>query len=487
MNFLYILVAASATGKGVLLNQMTKEGFWIKAPKYSTRDNRGIDDDIISIDSKDILNINEKEIRIARIQYLRNICGKGKGIVYYKNNNIYGIDIDDICHKLSSHTIAIIISDFHVIKKLKNDNRLLGKIKVVYLASSIDERELLDRYKKREGIDFLTHSNNTEKIAHKINEMSSILLSASRLKYLSKIEQVLPLLNEQWNNYLPYFDTIKTRSFNIRMLYNRYIDNIHEIDYVILNFYDLEFMFQQMRNILMHPKSKRKVNTPPVFMVCAATSSGKATLMEIVGDLGNINNNIVITKKYAKRASRSTDGRDGMIAIEKDGNFNKFIHNSKDIWKWSFHNSTTEYAVDHSEIRNNINNGIAQIFISNMEQIQSAKRFYQDNIVVLYLHATHETKTTEHIERKRCEEILNRVNQLQDNKNNSLDYLLKKIREDSDLYSAFCDAVKNDKEEIKSVHNAFLSYNINIDHVLLNTGTREDLVEQMINLINYYT
>ena len=347
----------------------------------------------------------------------------------------------------------------------------------MYLASSIDERKLLERYKKREVVTFCEQ----EKIIYQIREMSSVLLSASRLRYLSKIEEVLPLLNEQWNKSLPYFETIKTRSFNIRMLYNRYIDNIQDIDYSILNFYDLNFMFRQVRSILSSSKTRKKATFPPVFMVCAAPSSGKATLMEIVGDLGNINNNITITKKYARRGSRSTDGRDGMIAIGKNGKFENHISNKDDIWKWSFHNSVTEYAVSHSEIKDNIQKNIAQIFISNMEQIENARIFYPDNIVVLYLHATHESKTREHIEKKRTEEVFNGCdffkNEIVSLKDT--DQILNKYPE---LRTNISSLVENDMIEIKNVHDAFCKHNTNIDHVLLNTGTREDLVEQMINI-----
>lgn len=42
-------------------------------------------------------------------------------------------------------------------------------------------------------------------------------------------------------------------------------------------------------------------------------------------------------------------------------------------------------------------------------------------------------------------------------------------------------------KEIKAVHDSFVQHNYQINHVLLNTGTKEDLVEQMRNLISYYT
>ena len=503
-HYLYILVAASAVGKSVLINQIKSEGLWKMVNKYSTRDNRGTDDDVIKINDDSVyytkITEDKQKIRHARMICIKDVCGSGKGVVYYKNDNIYGINIDVILIDLENSNLAVIISDFHIIKQLKKEEKLKDKIKVIYIASTIDERELLKRYKSREATTFDEQSDKTLHTIYSIEKMCSILSSAARLKYLTKIEEVLPLLNEQWNNYVPYFDTIKTRSLNIRMLYNRYVDNIVDIDFAILNFYDLEYMFSQVRNIINYVTKKRKVKAPPLFMVCAAPSSGKATLMEIIGDLGAVNNNIVITPKYAKRERRpATDGRDGMIAIGESRDFNEYIKNPDDIWNWRFHTNITEYAVDHAIIRENINRGIAQIFISNMEQINNAKIFYPDNIVILYLHATHETATKNHIKKKRKDECIIEICKekclkkgLTFNEHSARNMIENdpeiqfKFENDIPIQDEYNKKVSDDLIEIKEIHQKFLQYNHLIDHVLLNTGTREDLVEQMINLIKYY-
>ena len=152
----------------------------------------------------------------------------------------------------------MVISDFHIIKKLRVIPELAKQIKVIYIASTVDERELLIRYKQRQSIDL---NSDTKEALQTIEKMCSILSSAARLKYLRKIEDTLPLLNDQWNNYIPYFNTIKTRSLNIRMLYNRYIDNITEIDYALLNFYDSDYIFKQTRNIFKNaiPNKTKKI------------------------------------------------------------------------------------------------------------------------------------------------------------------------------------------------------------------------------------
>ncbi|GJQ61057.1 MAG: hypothetical protein SCALA702_01100 [Melioribacteraceae bacterium] len=474
---------------------MCEEGLWEKAAKYSTRDYRGVEDDVVKIDDESI-NYDEStekksKIRLARMRALVEICGSGNGKVYYKNGNIYGVSITEIIQSLSKSHLAVIISDFKVISELKKDERLEGKIKVMYLASTIDERELLKRYKEREKTQF-PDANRTLKTIKSIQNMSSILLSAGRLKYLTKIEETLPLLNEEWNHYVPYFDTIKTRATNIRMLYNRYIDNIALIDYVILNFYDLDYMFNQTKNILTNISPKRKINIPPIFMVCAANSSGKATLMEVVGDMGDVHENIVVTNKYAKRDSRPTDGRDGMIAIGKNGDFKKametelnFKVEDKDIWEWGFKQRPTKYAVCHKEIKNNIIAKKAQIFISNMDEIKNARKFYEKNIVVLYLHATHESSTKKHIYAKRRFELEKEIRQK--HRDITKEQVKFEFENNQDLQERFQTITSNDEKEIVDVHYDFCKHNIQIDHVLLNTGTREDLIEQITNLIIYYS
>lgn len=488
-NLFYIIVAASSVGKSVLLNKIKDEGLWNSIPKYSTRDYRGEGDDVVKLQVKRALEnevITSEELRLERVQYIENRCGDNKGVVYYKNNNFYGICIDQIVEGLKENNVVAIISDFHVIKRLKNIKSLKDRIRVLYIASTIDDTKLLKRYRSREEINYDINSDETLETIKKIDNICSILRSAAKLKYMTKIEDMLPELNDEWNSYLPYFETVKTRSLNIRLLYNRYIDNIAMIDYSVLNFYDLDYMFTQARNLIQNSSSRLNKKNPPVFMVCAAPSSGKKTLMEIVGDLGRINKNIVITSKYAKRNQRKTDGRDGMMAIGKHGKFSEYISDLSNIWCWHFHNGATEYAVDISEIKENIKKEISQVFISNMTQIDKAKQLFPEHIVILYLHATHESATKNHIVEKCKNGVLEKI--IFDHENNcsheGAELILQNNLEYQDELSQVVEA---DLNEVRDIHYSFLKHNDKIDHVLLNTGTREDLVEQMINLINYYT
>lgn len=498
--FLYILVAASAVGKSELMRQMQKEKLWEGVPKYSTRDVRYKDgeiDDVKELDNMQIKDLPEEQrqnARRERIKKLKEKCGAGKGIVYYKNGNMYGIVVEEVLKVLERTNAVVIISDFHAIAQLKAEFlELCDRMRVLYIASTIDERVLLERYKKRETTEFNLAPEKEKETLKNIGEFNSVVASAIRLHYIQRIEEVMPLLNEEWNSILPYFETIKTRSTNIRMLYNQYIENIDAIDYPILNFYNLDYMYSQIRNLLSnsvrhHEKRRVIKDCSPIFMVCAAPSAGKATLMEVIGDLGEVDGNIQITRKYAQRSPRkNTDGRDGMVAIGEEGRFENYI-SSDYIWTWQFHNTNnsagTWYAVDRSEIEKNIQPGRAQIFVSNMDQIEVAQSYYPDNLVVLYLHATHETETKNHIRAKSINDIEEEIMKEMGCSRQEAEHIRISNHEYKDNIEVY---VEEKMEEIRAVHDSFLQHNHQIDHVLLNTGTKEDLVEQMRNLIAYYT
>lgn len=496
-NFFYILVAPSAVGKSDLLRKMESEGLWRGIRKISTRDVRikeGEKDDVEPIDDERLDGLGEKEkalLRSKRIEKIKDICGGDKGVVYYKNGNLYGITVQDVVNGLEQGNAVAIMSDFTAIHSLKENPTLSNRVITLYIASTIDERVLLKRFKQRETFSFNLGSDEQKKAVKNIRIFSSMLASAVRLNYMDRVEKVMPLLNEEWNSVLPYFETIKNRSANISKLYFQYIENIALIDYAILNFYDLEYMYAQCRNIILSNNSVNmdSINSsprkPPVFMVCAAPSSGKKTLMEIIGDLGEINNDIRITTKYAQRRPKATDGRDGMIAIGRDKAFEEYISNAENIWKWTFHKQedATSYAVDKGEIEKNISDGIAQIFISNMGQIQNARKLYPNNLVVLYLHAAHETETRKHIELKAKESMVKRICE----ERHCSSEEAKEILKGNNIYNKmYTQSVLEKLSEIREIHQMFKQHNHEIDHVLLNTGTREDLVNQMEKLIEHY-
>lgn len=545
MNCLYILVAPSAVGKSALLHQLKGEKrgsrfLWRSIKKYSTRDCRGVDrttgieDDVVDIDGnndelisakaklhsieidyeqrkKTNTNVQEDEINVknardalfgARVKYIEQYCNdtdtEKKGVVYHMNTNLYGFNYQEICECLKTDNGVIICSDFDTIRTLKN-NKEFGKfVKVIYIASSMDEKVLLNRYKGRMGSNEQVFAINQEGLSE-VERYNNLILSAGRLGYYEKIEETIPKLNEIWNSMLVYYSTICNRKEKIRLLFNQYIENVGVIDNVILNFYDLEYMYSQMRNIIIKNNTiaiKTKVTAPPIFMVCAAPSSGKGTLMEIVGDIGKIDGSLVQVKKYAKRnASPLTDRRDNMVPIGKSGQFEQFMP-IEAIWKWVGHKSKEkggvsvekEYAVNKKEISENLINNKSQIFIANFNEIANARKYFPNNIVVLYLHATHDTETKKHIERKRRFECRSQI--IDEAKKSGEDLSDKEVteREQSEKYVKLkVQMIAADLEEIRSTHNDYVKYITEVDHVLLNTGTQDDLIMQMQKILKIYS
>ena len=133
--------------------------------------------------------------------------------------------------------------------------------------------------------------------------------------------------------------------------------------------------------------------------------------------------------------------------------------------------------------QHNIKKGKAQIFISNIGQINIAKKLFPNNLVVLYLHATHETATKRHIEEKRRSEI---ILSIQKEKNIMLDEAVDVFESEFEYQRRSHALVQKDLNEIKDIHCSYRDNNFQFDHVLLNTGTNNDLIEQMVNLINAY-
>lgn len=538
MNCLYILVAPSAVGKSALLHKLKHENvaegrpFWQAINKYSTRDCRGtdeetgIEDDVINIDDKteelknaryDFNQIKKQDLSTVdaqiehksksdiliskRFQYIEEYCKdtgeQKKGIVYHLNTNLYAFNFEEIIDCLKSNNGVIICSDFDTIRLLKSNPDFGEAVRVVYIASSMDEQVLLKRYKDRVGNEEQNFSISKDKL-NLIEGYINLILSAARIGHYEKIEQTVPLLNETWNSMLKYYATICNRKEKIRLLFNQYIENIAVIDHVILNFYDLDYMYEQMRQVIIHNneiKTKVVKKRYPIFMVCAAPSSGKGTLMEIVSDIGKVDGSLVQIKKYAKReANPLTDRRDGMEPIGVDGKFERHIQ-EEFIWKWTGHKKSNhaqvstekEYAVDLNEIQKNIKEKKCQIFISNFDEIEKARVLFPDNIVVLYLHATHDTETRKHIERKRQLESRKSIQKNQLYGNELSDSELTKLFHEKQNYELYKKRVAADLEEIKDTHYKYIKHISQVDHVLLNTGTQDDLILQMLKILKNYT
>jgi len=115
-----------------------------------------------------------------------------------------------------------------------------------------------------------------------------------------------------------------------------------------------------------------------------------------------------------------------------------------------------EYAVSSLEIENNITSGLPQIFVSNMEQFSRFREIYGSRVVFLYLHRL----ATE---------------------------------QDMEKYYTWYFSVNPNKgdaqariQEIRTVYQSYIDHIAEFDRVLLNTSHKEDLYDQIFNLIEFH-
>jgi len=422
---LYILTGASTSGKTTLLNNILENGYAMKAPKFAERISRGPDDDIIHFD---------------------NIEKSNCDVLYVINGKRYGIDTKLIKDEIKKGMdLFVILSDLRVIRRLKSEFE--DHAKAIYISSAIDEENVVKEQAKRNT--FIP----TEKQKEELHTQFNRLKSASKLELWPKVVDCMGELLDSWKDALPESKSTEIRARKIRAFHSRYIDNIALFDHVILNYHEPEEMTKQAVGIINYykknPNTKKK-ETPVIFMVSAASGAGKGTLMECLNIMGSYQ--ISIVSKMGQREGKKNDKRDGMIAIGAANEFSPEFD-----WRWEFHKGNNfkgvRYAVSITEIEKNIQDGKPQIFISNLGQIEKAKKLFGNKMVFIYLHAT---RTEEEI--------------------GTFQYANCKTREEAEKRIG----------EIYDVHKSYINDIANIDHVLLNTTYEEDLYDQMFRLIEHY-
>lgn len=451
MGLLYILTGASGSGKTTLLNsictgQLQEKYNTIRAPKYSEREHRGDSDDIIHVDQ-----INDEEYSIA----------------YVINNKKYGVKIAEI-EKLTEQgkNVFVVLSDFRIVKTIKK--LLPGKVVSIYIASSVDPEKLVSIQKDRYGL--LADDEKRRRLHIQFLRLGSV----ARLDLWEQVFECMGELVTDWKAFLPESDSTEIRASKIAAFHQRYVDNLAQFDFVILNYNQGKpvQMTNQLINILGGQKLKHhhssSIKKSKLFVVAASSGAGKGTLMEMLGMIGK--SQIAIISKQGKRGTKGSDKRDGMTAIGVDG-----IFGSEYDMKWVFHqpirdqveiernDATTEslpkfegieYAISTAEINRNFELGIHQIVISNIRQFDRFSALYPDQVVFLYLHRMVSTKEMTQYQMSHChtqEEAQHRL------------------------------------DEIDAVHDDYIDNICKFNHVLLNTNYREDLYNQMFHLLDHYS
>jgi hypothetical protein len=352
-HYLFVITGPSGCGKTTLLLKLASERniferkfkFWEKTAKYSTRHPRtGEKDDAGNTDvlTPDIKDTDDEETIKIKKTAMRDKIEKNCNIIYTMNNELYGFSTEDINTKLKDSHVAVVLSDFGVIKLLKDDPsyKLNGKIITLYISSCVSPEDLtkvwLSRYTdfkgakkdQKNGEASKPEIKNVDKLLddleQNVNKLAEIRLSNDDAGYkafdsfytaLHRVIDIQGKLMPDSSSYIVRIDRLKS-------FYFKYIIDIGLFDYVILNYFDkrenepsIEDMTIQVKNIIEYLNKNNTVSRPkdPVFFVCAAPKSGKSILMKNLNIMGN--KQIKVIDKQSLREAKRNDGRDKMHPI----------------------------------------------------------------------------------------------------------------------------------------------------------------------------
>ncbi|MBW8034775.1 MAG: hypothetical protein FVQ79_03750 [Planctomycetes bacterium] len=252
---------------------------------------------------------------------------------------------------------------------------------------------------------------------------------------------------------LELLQELDTRAGDLRSIWRNYIENIAFIDHVILNITSEKDALTQVRNIMRAHKGMgprcRKCHVgkstfgrrATVFLVAGGPGSGKHTLVEAVKTLGR--RRIAVVEKKTEREKQADDG-DEIKCIER-------IDEEECSVTYRYNNR--RYGVNTQEMWTTVEAGKAQLLITNMNVMPFFIRMFGPLAVCLYLFRTR-------------------------NPQDIYENAMTKGMTDS--------AAKYRAKRASDVHQEYIRNVALIEHVLLNTGNRDDLASQMLNLVDHY-
>ena len=382
---LYIISGSAGSGKSLLLKSIANQPTFKAAiaPKYSTRPQRVNEFD----DTNHVSEINDEEYTF----------------VYPLQTHVYAIKAEEITARLAQgYNVFVALSDLRLVEEVK---RYFGSLAVSFYIyrnlSSRQLRQILDeREKRRNG-----------------GERKPITFTKEG----------------------------KSRVNRLYLMQRQYVENITLFDHAILNTGLPENMLDQVTNIIAGYDAgiiRKGMKGPVIFLIAAASGSGKRTLMSAMYNFGR--RFIEVIEKATTRPIHPDDGREIYHVDKIDGA-------TFDI-SYTFHK--TEYGIETAKIWQNLARGRPQILITNMQQFENFRERFGPLAVCVYLHATRTKKQLYEWQLKRHGDA-----------------------EKASLKVA----------ELRRIHQDYVENIAKFQHVLLNTIEVEDFWEQMFRLVRFYS
>lgn len=382
---LFIISGSAGSGKSLLLKTIQSQSIFpaATAPKYSTRPERVNEFD----DTKHVNQINDEEYTF----------------VYPLQTHVYGIKAEEITALLAQgYNVFVALSDLRVVEEVK---RYFGSLAVsLYIYRNLSSRQLrqiLDEREKRR--------------------------------------------NPAEPKPITFTKEGKSRINRLYLMQRQYVENITLFDHAILNTGEPEDLLDQVRNIIVGYDAgliRRGMKGPVIFLIAAASGSGKRTLMSAMYNFGR--RSIYVIEKATTRLLHPDDGQEIYHVDKIDGT-------TFDI-NYVFHE--TEYGIETEKIWQNLARGRPQILITNMQQFEKFRERFGPLTVCVYLHATRTKKQLYEWQLKRHGDA-----------------------EKASLKVA----------ELRRIHQDYIENIAHFQHVLLNTIEVEDFWEQMFRLVRFYS
>lgn len=381
---LYIISGSAGSGKSLLLQTISSDPSLngTIAPKYSTRPRRINQFD----DTEHVAQINDEEYTF----------------VYPLQTNIYGIKADEVTALLArGYNVFVALSDLRVVEEVKH---YFGSLAVsLYIYRNLSSSQLRQILQQREN-----HRDRS-------------------------------------NKPITFTKEGRTRINRLYLMQRQYVENITLFDHAILNTGKPEEMLQQVRNVVAGYETgsiRKGMKGPVIFLIAAASGSGKRTLMSAMYSFGR--RSIQVIQKATTRKIHDEDGQE-IYHVDK-------IDEDRFDINYIFHK--TEYGIETAKIWENLARGRPQILITNMQQFQKFRDRFGPLTVCVYLHATRTKKQL-------------------------YEWQLKRHRN--------AEQARGKVSELGKIHQDYIDNIAHFHHVLLNTIEVEDFWEQMFRLIRFYS